>query len=129
MAKAQGKEECKCKYEADGTIHVRYDSCGNIKSVTFIPFQYVEQSGSKFVVFTPQCPSSGASYGLVAKASEPKGAPKGVKLCVGGTPCKASLLVEAAVKGTKVTVLVSKCKGKLKLKEVVVPAIPAKPAT
>ena len=31
MANAQGKEECKCKYEADGTIHVRYDSCGNIK--------------------------------------------------------------------------------------------------
>ena len=38
-------------YQADGTIHVRFGRTSSV--VTFIPDKYVEQGGSKFVVFVP----------------------------------------------------------------------------
>lgn len=130
--------ECKCEaddvYEADGTIHVRYGSSGKVKSVTFIPFRYVEQSGSKFVVFVPRDESASANQersckirkSLTVKASGLDGAAKGVKLVRAakfGDP-----LLHAAVRGIKVTVVVSCSNKGLALKEIVVPTVP-KPAT
>ena len=126
------------KYQADGTIHVRYGSCGNVKSVTFIPLQYVEQSGSKFAVFVPwneSAPSGQegtgpAEWGLVVKADKSNDAAKGVKL-FGAEKFGAPLLHAAAVH-VKVTVVVSASRGRvmeLALEEIIVPAIPTKPST
>ena len=125
------------KYEADGTVHVRYGSCGEVDSVTFIPLKYVEQSGSKFVVFVPRerqeccaaaCCRRSCKIGksLTVKVSG-CGAAKGVELV-----CAENFrdpLLHAAARGIKVTVVVSCCSnGNLALRGIVVPAIP-KPAT
>ena len=63
-------------YQADGTIHVRFG--GDESVVTFIPGQYVEQGGSKFVVFVPwgMTPKGDCEVevdGLVASACGSKG--------------------------------------------------------
>ena len=124
------------RYEADGTVHVRYGSGGKAKSVTFIPRQYVEQRGSKFVVFVPsksqecscktgKCQEGSCKIGLTVKVSG-CGAAKGVKLV-----CAAKFgdaLLHAAARGTNVTVVVSCSNGNLALRGIVVPAVP-KPAT
>ena len=120
------------KYQADGTIHVRYGSCGNVKSVTFIPLQYVEQNGSKFAVFVPwdeSAPSGQegtgpAEWGLVVKADKPNDAAKGVKL-FGAEKFDAPLLHTAV--HVKVTVVVSVSRGRvmeLALEEITIPSIP-----
>ena len=121
------------KYQADGTIHVRYGSSGNVKSVTFIPLQYVEQSGSKFAVLVP-CDESApsgrestgpADWGLVVKADESNDTAKGVKLF--GAEKFDIPLLHAAVH-VKVTVVVSVSRGRvmeLALEEITIPSIPA----
>ena len=128
-------------YQADGTIHVRFG--GDESVVTFIPEKYVEQGGSRFVVFVPwegdgqKSNANGDGKGkarksdceveidgLVAKACGSKGVPLHVE-----NRRLVRLYLEAAVRAIKVTVLVSHGHRKLKLEEVVVPAIPAKPAT
>lgn len=123
------------KYQADGTIHVRYGSSGNVKSVTFIPLQYVEQSGSKFAVFVP-CDESApsgqestgpAEWGLVVKADRSNDTAKGVKL-FGAEKFGAPLLHTAD--HVKVTVVVSVSRVmELALEEIIIPAIPTKPST
>ena len=124
------------EYEADGTIHVRYGSRGRVKSVTFIPLKYVEQSGSKFVVFVPRgsqeccaaaCCRRSCKIGksLTVKVSG-CGAAKGVKLVCAAKFCDP--LLHAATRGTNVTVVVTCSNGDLALKGIVVPAVP-KPAT
>ena len=140
---AKCKAEAKCeaeakerRYEADGTVHVGYVSLGMVTSVTFIPRQYVEQSGSKFVVFVSResqeccaaaCCRRSCKIGksLTVKVSG-CGAAKGVELdcdALFGDP-----LLHAAARGTNVTVVVSCPNGNLALEEIVVPAVP-KPAT
>ena len=111
-------------YQANGTIHVRFG--GSKYVVTFTPDQYFEQGGRKFIVFAPPRPPSNTSCKLVAKAWPRDGA-KGVKFRVKKGKFKTSILV-AATKAIKVTVLVSKrTDGKLKLKRVIIPAIPISP--
>ena len=144
-------------YQADGTIHVRFGRTSSV--VTFIPDKYVEQDGSKFVVFVPwgKTPESDCEVevdGLVARPVGQNGVPLHISNGLmaqeaGGdeneaegtsesghaanraTPYNDLIpgLLEAAVKPIKVTVLVSHQEGQLTLEEVVVPAIPAKPAT
>ena len=119
------------KYEADGTIHVRYGKCEKVEAVTFIPHQYVEQGAGKFVVFVPQGECMGtckAHKSLVVKAGG-LGVAKGVKLF-----CAANFgapLLHAAAHQVKVTVVVSLCSNEfdLALQEIIVPAIPTKPST
>ena len=126
------------RYQADGTIHVRL----NDGPVTFIPDKYVEQGGCKFVVFVPWCPklpedtasTSNASEsqstreveidGLVVKTRGRRNLAEGVVLSA--DKGLTARLLEAAVKGIKVTVLVSRDGRKLRLSEVIVPAIPTK---
>ena len=120
----EAKASDSVKYQADGTIHVRFG--GEKHVVTFIPDKYVEQGGDKFIVFTPQCPPSGVGCCPVVKVCRPDGAPKGVEFTVEKRKFETLVLVAAAVKATKVTVLVSKG---LELEEIIVPAIPAKSAT
>ena len=63
-------------YQADGTIHVRFGGTSSV--VTFIPDKYVEQGGSKFVVFVPwgKVPKRNCEVeidGLVVRACGSKG--------------------------------------------------------
>ena len=106
------------KYQANGTIRVHLGA----KTVTFIPCQYVEQNGSKFIVFVPQddkCePAPKATPACVVKAKE---VPLSYNDCV-----KEASLLEAAVNCTEVTVVVvySSSNGLLTLKEAIIPAVP-----
>lgn len=109
-------------YQADGTIHVNASVSGGekINTVTFIPDRFIEQNGSKFIVFLPldhteEANQSGpATTALFVKKEK-------VNLCV-DDDFKAPLL-EAAVKGIKVTVRVSFCKPNLALQSVTIPVI------
>lgn len=122
-------------YQADGTIQVRLGASDGIKTVTFIPDQYVEQNDSKFVVFLPR------DYGTTAKADQYQAVStttlarvvkaKEARLRLdGGFADKEALLLQAAVDHIKVTVVVSpSANGGLDLKEVVIPAVPTSPTT
>ena len=123
------------KYEADGTIHVRYGSCGNVKSVTFVPLQYAKQGGSKFVVFVPWNDSESsrrentgrAEKSLVVRVDESNGATKGVKLF--GAEKFGVPLLHAAIH-IKVTVVVSVSpEMDLALEEITIPATPTTSST
>ena len=119
-------------YEADGTIHVRYRSGGEAEnapalaeSVTFIPRQHVEQSGSKFVVFVPRNVPREPREDLAQTAVAVEVSRSGVDL---GPANFGDPLLQAAVRGTNVTVVVSCSNGNLALEEIVFPTIP-RPAT
>ena len=117
------------RYRADGTIHVRLNAKGKTEIVTFTPEKCVEQGGGKFVVFVPWADNNeqlqeGSIGRLVVKGAQ-------VDLCAAGLEA----LLPAAVHNVKVTVVVSackgmsRCKGQLKLHEVVVPAVPTNRTT
>lgn len=111
----------KRRYRANGTIHV-HSSLGDekINAVTFIPDQYIEQDGDKFVIFLPL--DDGAEEALCVKG-------KNVKLRVNSTNGNSEVLIlRAAVNSLKVTVIVFSSEEKWTIKEVVVPAIPTVPA-
>ena len=123
-------------YEADGTVHVRYGSGDGVRSVTFIPHQYVEQkqSGSKFVVFVPRgffdrrgvfVPRDAHEGDVAEEAIAVEVSRSGVDL---GPANFGDPLLHAAARSTKVTVVVSRSSGNLTLEEIVLPAVP-KPAT
>lgn len=123
------------KYEADGTIHVRYGSCGTVKSATFVPLQYTKQGGSKFVVFVPWNDSESsrqeitgrAEKSLVVRVDESNGTTKGVKL-FGAEKFGVPLLHEAI--HIKVTVVVSVSpEMDLALEEITIPALPTTSST
>ena len=109
------------KYRADGTIHVRLDATGKTKDITFVPEKSFEQGGGKFVIFVPwpeaEEQTREGSLGLVVRG-------KHVRLDL--LPGKSGeRLLQVAVRGLKVTVLVSSASGGTpKLEEVVIPAIP-----
>jgi len=133
------------QFRADGTISVRFGASDagagdggrkrrlrGINEVTFIPDQYVEHNGSKFVVFVPwDGGTAKADQRLPASEAKPAYiiAAKGVTFD-GNFANKQQALLQAAVNRIKVTVLVS-CKrkscgaeGELTLDEIFIPAIP-----
>ena len=109
------------KYRADGTIRVQLDSTGKTKAIMFIPDKSFQQGDGKFVVFVPWAKAEErtgkVSHGLVVREKH---------ICL-DLPCGklGELLLQAAVRDLKVTVLVSSARGgNPKLEEVVIPAIP-----
>ena len=129
-------------YEAEGTVHVRYRSGDDADSVTFIPRQYVEQRGSKFVVFVPkdEPKKDEPKEDLAVKAIAVKVSRSGVGVDLGLASFRKTSpqrpqprvpgdpLLHAAARATNVTVVVSCSNGDLALEEIIFPAVP-KPAT
>ena len=129
-------------YRADGTIHVRLDATGKAKAIMFIPEKSFEQGGGKFVVFVPCAEAKeGTRDGLVVRGKHiwldllpgqpPTAADQGASPAptpnTAPSACRepGEPLLQAAVRGLKVTVLVSSASGGTpKLEEVVIPAIP-----
>lgn len=118
------------RYQANGTLHVHsYMRGGNVRAVTFVPDQYVEQNGSKFVVFLPltavsnRADQGGSRFARSALVVNGRNAELLVK-----SPNKLeALIVQAAVERIKVTALVSpSLTRRLTLEGVIIPAIPTR---